>query len=93
MALLKEEVLLKAWNYKIKASVCVKRVWKTLTAVLNTVAGPNLLKQICFLQAWARDAVTIKETSVRSAASTQLDARRVKRLKVQLVQRVAKTSF
>lgn len=45
MALFKGEALVRAINYKIKASVSIKEVWKMLTAILSTGADPNLLKK------------------------------------------------
>lgn len=43
--------------------------------------------------AWAGNSVTMKETCLQSAASTQLKVKRVTRLVAQLVQRVAKVGF
>lgn len=42
MALLKANALLGAWNYKVKASVDFKEVWKALAVVLHTEASTNL---------------------------------------------------
>lgn len=84
MDMLNREGLLRSKNYKVKISVGIKEVWKTLTAVLKIGAGPNILKGSCLLRAWAKHAVAMKATRLRSAASTQLALKDVVLLKVPL---------
>lgn len=47
MALLGREAPLTIWSYKIKASVGIQGVCKTLSAISDTGAGPYLLKENC----------------------------------------------
>lgn len=68
----KEEALWKAKDCKAKALVRIERKWKVVRAVLDTGAGPNMLKETCLPRARARHAVTVKATRLRSAADTQL---------------------
>lgn len=93
MALLKGKALLKTRNYRVKASVRIGRVWKTLTAVLDRDASSNKSKGYFLPRARARHAVTIKATRLRSAAYTQLVENGVVHLEVELGQLTAKTNF
>lgn len=92
MKLLKREALLRARNFKFKASVGIIGVWNMFTAILNIGKGPNPLKEIYLLQAGARHAATMKVTHVRSTANTQLVVKGVIRPEVQLERRIADTS-
>lgn len=76
-----------------KTSVKFNGVWKTVTAVLNTKAGPNLVKTDCLSRAQAWIVVTMKATCLRSAANTHLEIKGVIRFKVQLRQKIAGEGF
>lgn len=86
MSVLKRKALLRARNYKKKVSIGNKEVPKMLTAILNTGAGPNLLKENCLLRAWAGHAFTVKAKRLRAAANTQRKVKGVVRLAVQLLE-------
>lgn len=74
VALLKGETHLRTRNNKVKASVETKWVSIILTAILDTDAGPNLLKKKFLPLSWARHTVTVKATRLRAAANTRLNA-------------------
>lgn len=93
MNLLKEEAPLSVRNYMVKTSVRIEWIWKAETAVLDTRAEPHLLKGGCLLWPWARHAVTMKTERSRLAADTQLEVKKMIRLKAQLGQSKAKVSF
>lgn len=93
MALSKGEVLPRARNYKVKASVSIERVQTTATIVVDTRPGPNLLTKSCLPQTWASHTIRMKAAHLRSAASTQLEVKRVILLEVQLGQGLAEASF
>lgn len=82
MALLIEEALLRARNYRAKASVESSGARKNVSAVLDTGAGSNVLKENFLLYAWAKHAAKIKATRLRSAANTQSEVNGVIRLEV-----------
>lgn len=80
--LLKGNAFLITRNYKVMASIGIGGVWKMLTAIFETRAGPNLLKKNCLPRGLARIVVTMKATLLQSAANTQLEAKEVIRLKI-----------
>lgn len=71
MALLKEKVILRTRNYKVKVSVGIKRVWKKLTAILETGPGTNLLRECCVPRSLSKHAATMEATHVQSTANRQ----------------------
>lgn len=75
------------------ASVGSIEVWKTVNAVLDTGAGPKLVKTDCLLLAWAGNVVTMNATPLRSAANTQLETKKVVWLHCLLGQRIAEMGF
>lgn len=92
-ALLKGKALLSARNFMTEASVRIERVRKTVNEILDTGAGPNLLKEICLPRDLIRHAGTIKVTRLRSAANTQLEVKAVIRMEVQMRQIIVATGF
>lgn len=54
------------------AKVGIRKLGKTVTAVSDTEAGSNLLKESSRQQIWARPGVKIKARRLRSAVCTQL---------------------
>lgn len=64
-----------------------------LTAIVDTGAGPNLLKENYVPRSWARPIVSMMATCLWSAANAQLKVKVVIRLIVSLRQKIAETSF
>lgn len=64
-----------------------------MTAVLDTGAGPNLVRKGYLSRAWSRNSVLIKTTCLQSAANVQQEVKVVIKLDVQLGQKVAEASF
>lgn len=60
---------------------------------MDTEAGPNLVKKSCLSRPWADNAVKMETTRFRSAASTQLEVKKLSRLDGQLRQSVAEVGF
>lgn len=87
------KTLLEEKNYKLNASVGVKELCKTVSAVLNTGAEHSLIKEDCVPQVWKKNVVKLMTTRLQSAADTHLDLKGVTWLQVQLGQRVARVSF
>lgn len=65
----------------------------TVTAVIDTRAGSNLVKTDCKPRAWAGNVVTTRATCWRSATNTHLEVKGVIRYEVQPEQEVAKVGF
>lgn len=60
LKLLKREAFLKARNYKVKVSLCIREVEQMVIVVSDTKAGPNLLKKNRLLGGFTRHAVLKK---------------------------------
>lgn len=70
-----EKVLLKAKNYKVKASVAVRELWNRMLAVLYTEAVPDVIKENCLPQAWSQNFFPMKTTSLRTVSNTHLEVK------------------
>lgn len=79
MTLLKVKALLRAIDRKGSAFIDIEEVWKTLSAISDTEAGPSQAKENCLQRAWARHAVIVKSKHLQSVANTQVKMYRLVR--------------